>query len=401
MEILVVSQYYWPEPFPLNDICEHLVQRGHMVHVVTGVPNYPMGTIYQDYRRGKRRKETHNGVEISRTFTIGRRNNIFFRLLNYYSYAISSSIYTYNMSRDFDVVYINQSSPVMMAYAAYAYARKRRKRVILYCMDLWPASLAAGGINEKSLIYKYYGWISKRLYRKADRILISSKQFEVYLSEKFGISKEKMVYHPQYADDQFSLASRMNKEDPSFIDLVFAGNTGIAQNLNTLIEAAVLLREHKQIRWHIVGDGSELGKLKSMAAELNAHNVIFHGRRPMNEMPEYYGFADAMIVTLTDDPFISMTLPHKVQTYMAAGKPVIAAANGEIASVIQDAQCGYCAKAQDSEGLAQAVLRFMADPNKKMLGENARRYYEQHFDKKQFMDRLEKELKEQAQAGKR
>ena len=392
MKILVVCQHYWPEPYPLEDVCEEMVRRGHEVHVVTGVPNYPMGEIYADYRKGKQRRQTHNGVRISRTFTIGRRHNLLFRFLNYYSYAISSSIFTRRLKEEYDVVFANQTSPVMMSSAAFAYAKKWKKKVILYCMDLWPASLAAGGIQERSLIYRYYKRVSGKLYRKADRLLISSRMFQGYLEKNFGIPSEKIKYHPQYADGRFEAGADSPLKQKETIDLMFAGNVGAAQSLMTVIEAADLLRDEQNLRWHIVGEGSELEKLKQAARERDLINVIFHGRKPLEEMPRYYAMADAMLVTLTEDPVISLTLPQKVQTYMAAGKPVIAAADGEIPSVIRRANCGYCAAARDAQGLADAVRRFIACENKAQLGANARKYYEKHFERARFMDRFEEEL---------
>ena len=391
MKILVICQHYWPEPYPLPDICEELVRRGHTVDLITDVPNYPMGITYPGYKNGARRREEHNGVHITRTFTVARRHNAVFRLLNYYSYALSSSWYARHLKKDYDVVFTNQSSPVMMSSAAFAYAKKHGKKVVMYCMDLWPACLAAGGIGESSPIYKFFGWESKRLYNKPDRILITSRMFREYLVQQHGVDDKKIAYLPQYAATQFDEMPQTDA-DKQTVDLMFAGNVGAAQSLTTVLQAAELLRQVKKLRWHIVGDGSELEHLKKIAAEKKLDCVIFHGRKPVEEMPQYYAMADAMLVTLTADRFISLTLPGKVQTYMAAGKPVIGCGNGEIPLVIQEAQCGFCAPAEDAQGLADAVRKFLECPNPEQLGLNARAYYEQHFTRKHFMDALEQEL---------
>lgn len=395
MKILVVCQHYWPEPYPLTDICEELVRRGHIVDLVTDVPNYPMGEIYPGYERRRRREEIHNGVHIIRSFTIPRKHNAFFRLLNYYSYAVSSSLLIKKFPDDYDVVFTNQTSPVMMSSAAFAYAKKHHKKVVMYCMDLWPACLAAGGVSEFSPIYKFFGSVSKRLYNKPDRILITSQMFKDYLVQQHGVDERKIKYLPQYAAAQFDDV-KPSKTEKKTIDLMFAGNIGAAQSLNTVLKAAELLRDETRLRWHIVGDGSELENLKKIATEKNLDNVIFYGRKPPEEMPQYYERADAMLVTLTADRFISLTLPGKVQTYMAAGKPIIGAAVGEIPNVIAAAQCGYCSAAEDAEGLAQAVLDFIANRNRVQLGKNARAYYEQHFTREMFINNLEQELKEHA-----
>ena len=390
MKILVVCQHYWPEPFPSTDICEGLVQRGHEVHVITDVPNYPMGYIYPEYKGKKRRKETRNGVQISRCFTIGRRNNVLFRMLNYYSFAASSTLFARRLPKDYDVVFTIQSSPIMMVNAALSYAKRAGKQCVFYTMDLWPASLSAGGIGESSPIYKLFNWVSDRLYRRADRILITSGMFRGYLQDKFAITDDTIGYLPQYAASQFDhLPPAQQKET---IDLMFAGNVGAAQNLTTVLSAADQLRDIPNLRFHIVGDGSELENLKAIAAENQLSQVIFHGRKPPEDMPRYYAMADAMLVTLTADPFVGMTLPAKVQSYMAAGKPVLAAANGEIPQVLQAANCGFCAPAEDGASLANAIRQFLQHPDRDSLGKNARVYYEKHFTRDQFMNTLEQEL---------
>lgn len=395
MKILVICQHYWPEPYPLSDICEELVRRGHEVHLVTDVPNYPMGITYPEYTHHQHRTEEHNGVKITRTFTIARRQNPVFRLLNYYSYALSSTAHVKRFKEDYDMVFTNQTSPVMMSSAAFAYAKKHGKKAVMYCMDLWPACLAAGGLSQTSPIYKFFGKVSGKLYRKADRILITSQMFSDYLVEQHGVENDRIGYLPQYAAAQFDgiAAPDANKQT---IDLMFAGNVGAAQSLDTVIKAAEILKDQTNLRWHIVGDGSELENLKSMVQKLGLINVIFHGRKAPEEMPKYYAVADATLVTLTADPFISLTLPGKVQTYMAAGKPIIGAATGEIPKVIEAAGCGYCAKAEDPKGLSEAVQDFLNCANKQQLGENARQYYNTHFTRERFMDTLEQELKQYA-----
>lgn len=393
MKILVVCQHYWPEPYPLQDVCEELVRRGHQVDLITGVPNYPLGKIYPGYQRGENRNQIHNGVRIHRTFTIGRRNNVLFRFLNYFSFSISSVLYALHMKDEFDVVFTNQTSPVMMSGAALAYGKKHGKKVVLYCMDLWPASLAAGGIKKGSLIYRIFGRISRMIYRGADRILITSEMFREYLCREFGIDDRKICYHPQYTQLDFPQDRAPEK---TTVDLMFAGNVGAAQSMPTILQAAKLLEDRQELYWHIVGDGSKLAYSQKLAQEWGLTNVIFHGRKPQEQMPAYFAMADAMLVTLMADPLISMTLPGKVQAYMAAGKPIIGAANGEIPRTIDESGCGFCAPAENAAGLAAAVRKFLDCPDKSALGENAHRYYLEHFSRIQFMDNLERELADQS-----
>lgn len=382
MKILVICQYYKPEPFRVADICEELVCKGHEVTVVTGVPNYPMGKVYEGYHKGEKRDEIIGGVKIHRCFTISRKRGIVFRMLNYYSYAFSSTRYVKKLSNEFDVVFVNQLSPVMMANAGIQYKKKYCVPLVLYCLDLWPESMTTGGISRNSFVYRYFHKVAEKIYEQADEILITSKAFENYFEKEFNIKGVR--YLPQYAEDIFAV-EQCRKEADDSIDVMFAGNVGVAQSVETIIEAAKLTSDVPNLHWHIVGDGSELEKMKKIAN--GNENIIFHGRKTLEEMPKYYAMADAMLVTMKKNPILSLTLPGKVQTYMAAGKPMIGAIDGETARVIGEAQCGICTPAEDAEQLAESVRNFVF-MGKEMLGKNARKYYEEHFDKKVFMDRL-------------
>lgn len=387
MKILIVSQHYAPEPFRITDICESLIEMGHNVTVVTDVPNYPDGDIYDGYKKGSHRHEFLGGVKVHRTFTIPRKKNVLFRFLNYYSWRFSASKYLKTRREHFDVVLAYQTSPVMMAQPALDYSKIYGNKVVLYCLDIWPACLKAGGIKGGP-IYEYYRKLSKKIYSSADKILVGSQQFKEYFKNELGIERDDIEYLPQYAEGIFD--NIQNKKDPDgYKNFVFAGNVGAAQKLDTLIEAADKTRDLK-LRWHIVGDGSDLERIKELAAEKDLDNVVFHGRRPLESMPEYYAMADAMLLTLCDDEVISLTLPGKVQTYMAAGKPIIASACGESKHVIEQAACGFCTPAEDSDFLASSARRFcsLSDSEIKELGSNALKYYQSNFSKARFFDKL-------------
>lgn len=390
MKLLCICQYYAPEPFRIADICEALVKRGHAVTVVTGLPNYPLGQIYDGYRHGKKRDEVINGVQVHRCFTVGRRHGAFFRCLNYYSYQLSSTSYIRKLPDDFDVVLVNQLSPVMMAEAGIRYKEQHKKQMALYCLDLWPESLVAGGIKAGSLLYRLFYRVSKRIYRKADRILVTSPAFSGYFAEKFGITQTK--YLPQHAETFFTPAE-CKKEANGVLDLMFAGNVGAAQNVEIIIKAAEKTLDIPNLRWHIVGDGSELENLKALACRLGVSNVVFHGRRPAEEMPKYYSMADVMLVTMQKDPVLSLTLPGKMQTYMAAGKPILGSIDGAAARLITEARCGLCASAGDVTGLTDAIKELIKNIDAlPEFGSNGRSYLEKHFMKSTFLDTLEKEL---------
>jgi len=383
MNILVVCQYYYPEPVRISDICETLVTLGHHVTVITGTPNYPMGNIYPGYEAGKLSDEVLNGVRIHRCPIVPRKTGVIYRFLNYISFPVSSKKYIRSLSGDYDVVFVNQLSPVMMARAGIWYKKKYNKRMILYCLDLWPESLCVGGIKKGSLIYKIFKNISQKIYRESDEILVTSRSFHIYLQDMFGIEDNKMNYLPQYAEDMFlDIKPKIQTEK---FELVFAGNIGTAQNIDTILDAATILKD-QNIMFHIVGDGVELERMKEKAHDL-AH-VLFYGRKPIEEMRQFYEMADAMLVTLTDDPVISLTLPGKVQSYMAAGKAIVGAVNGETPLILAESQGGYCGAAGDGEALAENILKLKDSGNAEKIGMGNRNYYLQTFSKEKFMDEL-------------
>ena len=385
MKILVVCQHYYPEPFRISDICEELVRAGHEVLVVTGTPNYPEGKIYAGYKFGQRKNETINGVRVHRCFTIGRRKGIIFRLLNYYSFAISSTLHTLFMKEHFDVVFINQLSPVMMANAGIAYKKKYGTKTVLYCLDLWPESLTVGGIKKGSLPYRIFHKISERIYRSADEICISSKTFAKYFEEEFGITDTH--YLPQYSEDIFDPAN-CKKVPDEFVDLMFAGNVGKAQSIETIIYAAEKTQSITNLRWHIVGDGSELQNVQHLAETLKLKNVIFHGRQSLADMPKYYAMADAMLVTMQKNDVISMTLPGKMQTYMAAGKAVLGSIGGETAEVIKEAECGLCCPPENPEALAAIAVDYMTKKTDCNFEENSSKHYQATYSKDVVVEKL-------------
>ncbi len=389
MKILVVCQHYYPEPFRISDMCEELTRLGHEVTVITGVPNYPMGRIYDGYKKRQNRRQNINGVDVHRCFTIGRRSGILFRVLNYYSFAISSKLHALKMRDNFDIVFVNQLSPVMMANAGVAYKKKHGKKLVIYTLDLWPESLAVGGIKAGSLPYKYFHRVSEKIYQSADEILVSSKNFIGYFKEHFGIPDKKLFYMPQYAEDMFSEIAAEKVDKPT-VDLMFAGNIGKAQSIDTIVEAARLLTDKKKLRFHIVGDGSELDNTKKLAENYGLDNIIFHGRHPLEEMPVFYRNADALIVTLEKNPIISRVLPGKVQSYMAAGKPLIGAIDGAAKEVIEESGCGFVAEAENAEQLSEMIREFCAlsAEQREILGKNGREYYDSYFTKNVFMKTL-------------
>lgn len=396
MKILVVCQYYRPEPVRISDICETLVQRGYEVLAVTGTPNYPEGEIYSGYENGKRADEVLNGVRVHRCSIHPRKKGAFHRFWNYYSFVISSRRYLSRLREDFDVVFVNQLSPVMMAKGALEWAEQHGKPCLLYCLDLWPESLTIGGIRVGSLVYRYYLGVSRNIYRRSDKIMLSSRGFVRYFRETLGIGEEKLAVLPQYAEELFDgvPAPQLHEAPYRFL---FAGNIGGLQSMDTILEAARLLEDDSRIRFDIVGAGSELERCRRKAEGLS--NVTFYGRRDLSEMPAFYAKADAMLVTLKDNPTIAYTLPGKVQSYMAAGRAVVGAAGSATADEVRTADCGLCATAEDAAGLAEIVRKLTDQPEEFLrLGENARRHYRNTFTKDIFFENLMRRIEDAAGA---
>jgi len=334
MKILMVCQYYYPEQFKINDICSTLVKQGHKVSVLTGLPNYPSGIIEKGYKKLKKRREVINGVHVTRSLIIARGKGNIRLALNYISFVVSASINALFIKKDFDLIFVYQLSPATMAIPGILLKKITKKPMLLYCFDLWPESIVSGSISKKSKTYSMLFKICRWIYNKADKILVSSNQFKEYFKTTLNIYKD-ISYLPIYAE---SLFENIGKISNNKINFVFAGNIGEMQSVETIVYAANEVKENKNILIHIVGDGSSRKKCEELAKNMALDNIIFHGQYPTTEMPKFYELADAFLVTLKNDKMISYTLPGKVQTYMASGKPIIGAINGEAAMIINISQ---------------------------------------------------------------
>lgn len=397
MKILVVCQHYWPENFRVTEICEALVERGHQVTALVGLPNYPTGHIPDEYKGFRNRKQIHNGVEIIRCFEVGRKPGKIGLAINYVSYMLSASIKALLLKRDYDVVYSFSTSPVLMSFPAALLRCITKKKFLIYILDHWPTCLAAMDVYEGSLLYTIMKPVSKWIYSKADIVTYSSKGFQNRLKNIQGMDVPDEWYMPQFADDVFEeplIAKKATEEK----QLVFAGNIGKVQAVEVIIEAANLLRE-EPVHWHIVGDGTNHEECMELASKLQLdEKITFYGRRPLEEMPSFFAMADAMIASIRNNISANDTLPGKVQTYMAAGKPVLGSSIGEMAYIINDSKCGLCAPSDNPEAFADIVRQFLrATPEEiEAMGKAGYQYYQKHFTKKLHMDRLEAMLLELA-----
>lgn len=391
MKILVVCQYYYPENFQITPICEQLVADGYDVTVLTGLPNYPTGIIPEEYKKGHR-KEKRNGVKIIRCAEIGRKKGAAYLAMNYMSYCLSASAKIRRISPSYDLVFVYQLSPILMGVPGRIYSKKHHIPLILYCCDLWPESLKMYVKSENNPLFKAVKLLSKRIYDSADLVIGQSTSFLPYLNKTHLISEKKLRYIPAFADETY-LEQDFTPEGDN-VDFVFLGNLGIAQNLISVLKAVEMIKDIPGFKVHFVGDGSVLSEMKEYVEKHGLEDIVmFYGRRPVEEMPHYYKLADACLVSLKADNATGLTLPSKVQGYMAAGKPIIGMIDGSAKDVIEESKCGICVSAGDVSGLANAMKSFITEKEKySSCGQNGRQYFIDNFSKKKFMEKLEKEF---------
>lgn len=392
MNILVICQYYYPENFQINPICEQLVQDGNKVTVLTGLPNYPTGIIPDEYKHGKKRDEIIKGVHVIRCNEIGRKHGSVFLALNYLSFIISATKKIIKLKKDFDVLFIYQLSPVLMGIPALKYCKRFEKPLFLYCLDIWPESLKMYVKNESNPLFRYIKKISNNIYKSCDLIAVQSTSFIEYFTDYHGIAKEKLSYIPAFSDESYLTQDFSPSND--CMDFVFLGNLGKAQNLISLLESVKLIRNLQNFKVHFVGDGSCLDEMKNFVNDNQLADIVkFYGRRPVSEMPEFYKLADVCLVSLKADNKTGLTLPAKVQGYMAAGKPILGMIKGSAKDVIEEARCGICIEPDDIEGFANAMKVFIENKEKYSdAGKNGREYFIKNFKKEIFMPKLENAL---------
>lgn len=391
MKILVITQYFWPEEFRVNDICIGLKEFGHEVEILTGLPNYPKGKIFEGYSYFKRGSREYKGMKVMRVGIVPRGNNNFIMLfLNYLSFMISASIRIIPLIfRRYDRIFVFQVSPLTTAIPAIILSKLKKIPSYIYVQDLWPETL----YSIVNISNKYLRRIMKKvcnlIYKSFDKLLIASKGYEeIFLKD--GVKKSKIEYLPQWAEDLY--LSESIEEDNHEFTLTFAGNIGKAQSVNTIIEAANLAKKDKDIKWNIIGDGSELKNIKELVEKYSLQNTVkILGRKPLSEMPKYFSKSDVLIVTLKNEDILKVTLPAKVQSYMASGKPILASINGEGSRVIREADCGLVCEAEDYVNLYKNAIELykLGEEKRRILGGNGRKYFNNNFTREKLLNKLE------------
>lgn len=396
MRILFISQYFYPETFKGNDIAFDWAKRGFDVTVIAGIPNYPQGSFFNGYGLFKRRKEIIDGVKIIRIPIVPRgKDNPLLLILNYFSYAIIASFYTIFLALfcRFDKIFVQQLSPVLISVPAIIFKKIQKKPLITWVLDLWPESLSsAGGIKNK-LLLDFFTWFTKLEYKNSDRILMSSKRFEESILQK-GNFKNKLIYFPNWAEDTYIAVQKTDSffyKLPKGFKIVFAGNIGEAQDFDNIMRAALMLKNEKNIKFIIIGDGRKKQWVDNFVDENQLQDKVYVlGRYHLEAMPMFFQQADVMLVSLKADYIFTITAPAKIQAYMSSRKPILGMLNGEGADIINNSNCGYCVDAGNPIQLKDAIIKMSKLSKDELdgMGINGYNYYQDNFNKEVCLNNL-------------
>lgn len=396
MKILVVSQYFWPENFRVNDLVKEWVTRGHEVTVLTGKPNYPDGQVFPEFARAPERFSDYEGARVHRVPMLARSQGAMRLMLNYLSFVIGGCLWGPWLLRGLraDVIFVYEPSPITVGIPAVLLGRLKRAPVVLWVLDLWPETLAAVGAVRSPIVLRMVGHLVSFIYNRCALVLGQSRAFIDSIGH-YCRDRSKVRYFPSWAESLFLQADGARApEVPPATDtfsILFAGNIGEAQDFPAILDAAELLRHNERVRWLIVGDGRRFEWVKGEIARRQLHErVLLLGRFPVERMPSFYAHADALIASLKADPTFSMTIPGKVQSYLLAGKPILGMLDGEGASAIEAAGAGLVCPAGDAQGLVNAIERMagMSPDERLAMGARGRQYAESEFDRDRLMDRL-------------
>lgn len=399
MRLLIITQYFWPESFIINDLAIHLKHQGHNVTVLTGKPNYPDGDVFEGYTEKGVEHESYQGlIDVFRVPLRSRKSASFRNLvLNYLSFVLSGLRYFPRLVRDknYEAILVFAPSPITAAIPAISLKWSKNAHLAIWVQDLWPESLSATGHVKNPLLLKSVGWLVKGIYYFADTLLIQSRAFYGPVSQL--ANPDKIKYYPNSIDSSSEVNEQASPLSNELLELlkinfclVFAGNIGKAQAVETLVEAAKHLKDKKNIKIVLVGSGSMQEWVRQQKQQYDLDNLILTGRFPVSQMPLIYKHAEALLVTLRDEKIFSYTIPSKVQSYMSSGRPIIASINGEAARIITEAGAGLTCPAEDSEALVATISQFynMNPSERDKYGQQGRQYFLENFEMKQQSKRL-------------
>ncbi|MCK9621265.1 MAG: glycosyltransferase family 4 protein [Methylobacter sp.] len=398
-KILIVSQYFWPESFRINEIAKTLSEKGIEVEVLTGKPNYPRGEIFAGYRAWGGQREIYQGININRLPLLARGGGGWRLALNYLSFVVSGMMFAPWMLRKkkYDIIFVYAPSPILQAIPAIFIGWLKSCPVVLSVQDLWPESLSATGHLQNRTVLKLVEQVVRLIYRRTDLLLVQSRAFEAPVREL--ASDTPIAYYPNSVDDTFAVPAK--GELPAVAGLgdgfsvMFAGNIGTAQAVEVIVEAASLLKKYADIHFVVLGEGSRWEWMRQEAQRRALSNLHLPGMFPVETMPGFMQQASALLVTLADREIFRATIPSKVQAYLAAGRPILACLNGEGANLVAEAGAGLTVPAEDGRALAETVLQLyhMPSQEREAMGMRGRLYYEQHFAHDMLVDQLIEHLR--------
>ena len=399
LKILIFSQYFWPEDFKVNDIAFDLVQRGHEVTVLTGKPNYPKGKFYEGYGFFSKRQESFKGVKIIRAPVIPRgKGGAILLAINYFSFIFFAYFTAlFRLKGQYDVIFSHLTSPITSALPAIWTKKKFGAPLILWILDLWPESVSATTNIKNKHVFNWLHKVVRYIYRKSEGVLVSSRAFFASVEEKID-DPSKIGYFPNWAEDIFTTRETIEYDLPEFpegFNIMFAGNVGDAQDFESIVATAEKVQD-EGINFVIVGDGRKFDWVQREISARNLGNVVLLGRHPLKAMPSFFAKADAMLVSLKDEPIFRLTVPAKIQAYMASGKIILGMINGEANAMINESKCGYAVAAADSNALAEKIIQLgkISPSERKQMERNGLEYYKNNFEKTRLLDKLEKYFQE-------
>jgi glycosyltransferase involved in cell wall biosynthesis len=397
--ILVVTQYYYPENFRINDITKEWIKRGYKVTVVTGIPNYPKGRFFKGYGYFKKRRENIDGIHVIRVPIIPRFSNPITLALNYLSFVFFGWFWSKFTRIKADLVFNFEVSPMTQALPAIWYARRRRIPSIIYVQDLWPENLQiVGGINNRFIIRRVDKMVDK-IYKNATKILVTSESFRDSIINR-GVDEKKCAVWYQYAEDFYKPLKHTYRNTNEPLKIVFTGNIGEAQGLDILPKVATKLKENgygNRVIFTIVGDGRNK---QNLINEINQSSVtdmfVFVNAQPAIEIPKILAESDVAFLSFANNELFKKTIPAKLQSYMACGMPILAVADGESKRIINDSRCGYVSRPDDLEELYSNIISFfdLAKDDILLMSKNSIKYYHENFNKDKLLNFFDEIVKE-------
>ncbi len=399
MRILILSQYFWPERFRINELAKSLLEKGFEVEVLTGKPNYPQGKVFSGYKAWGCQRESYQGININRIPLLTRGDGGWRLALNYFSFVLSGLMIAPWMLRNkkYDVIFVYAPSPILQAIPAIFLGWLKRCPVVLSVQDLWPESLSATGHVQNRAVLKLVEQLVRFIYKHTDLLLVQSRAFEQPV--RALAQDTPIAYYPNSVDDTFAAPAKGDLPAVSGLghgfSVMFAGNIGTAQAVEVIVEAASLLKKYTDIHFVILGEGSRWEWMQREAQRLGLSNLHLPGSFPVESMPGFMQQASALLVTLANREIFRATIPSKVQAYLATGRPILACLNGEGANLVAVAGAGLTVPAEDGAALAEAVLDLYRMPQQQRdaMGMRGRLYYEQHFTHDSLIEQLIEHLR--------